>query len=210
MLKELSTQEIIRYVLYAGIILLVLFSVYTAHTKNTAHYAEKKIIAFGDSLVYGIGSHDNNDFPSQVSRKIHMPIENMGIPGETTALALLRLQEVIDKKPNIVIILFGGNDALQSVNEEETFTNLKTMITKIQDNGGDVLLLGIRGRGILTDPYQTRFKILARDMKVPLVPNVLDGLFGNNLYMYDAVHPNNVGYGKIADKVYEKLVTSFW
>lgn len=210
MLKELSAQEIIRYVLYAGTILLVLFSIYTAHTKNTATLTHKKIIAFGDSLVYGIGSQDSNDFPSQVSRKIHMPIENMGIPGETTALALLRIQEVIDKKPDIVIILLGGNDALQSVNEEETFSNLKTMITKIQEGGGEVLLLGIRGRGILTDPYETPFKILARDMKVPLVPNVLDGLFGNNLYMYDAVHPNNVGYGKIADRVYEALMIHFW
>ena len=210
MFRELSTQEIVRYLFYICLGCIIIFSVYSAYVKNSTPYREKKIIAFGDSLVYGIGSQDSNDFPSQVSRKLAMSIENMGIPGETTALALLRLQEVLDKKPDIVIVLLGGNDALQSVNEEETFANLKTIITKIKENGGDVLLLGIRGRGILTDPYQTRFKILAREMKVPLVPNVLDGLFGNNLYMYDAVHPNNVGYGKIADKVYEKLVTSFW
>lgn len=59
--------------------------------------------------------------------------------------------------------------------------------------------------GILADGYETSFENLANEMHVVYVEDVLDGIFGNTALMADGVHPNEKGYGLIAEKVYEEV-----
>lgn len=37
------------------------------------------------------------------------------------------------------------------------------------------------------------------------MPDILDGLLGDRQYMSDEVHPNDLGYQKIADKIYKEI-----
>ncbi len=188
----------------AAIAIIVLFiprnSVFNAPPKNDM------IIAFGDSLVRGVGSSPQNDFVSVLSRKLGKQIENRGVPGETTSDALKRLNDIVQRDPGTVIILLGGNDTLQKVPRTETFKNLRTIVERLQSSGSMVVLLGVRG-GIFTDPFEGDFKILARERHLIYVPDVLDGLFGNSQFMSDAVHPNDLGYARIADRVYSSIHT---
>lgn len=158
------------------------------------------IVAFGDSLVYGTGASRGNDLISLLSRATGRPIENMGVPGDTTAQALSRLDTVLEKNPRVVIILLGGNDYLRGVPAEQTFANLARIITAIQDAGSAVLLLGVRG-GIFTDSYAGQFETLAQTYRTGFVPDVLSGLLGKSAFMSDAVHPNDAGYQEIANRV---------
>ncbi len=163
------------------------------------------IIAFGDSLIRGTGSTLGNDFISLLSKKLNKNIINEGIPGETTSDALNRVDEIINKDPGTVILLFGGNDFLRNRPQTETFSNLRLLIKKLQDNGSMVILLGIRG-GLLVDKFSSDFEKLADETGVIFIPNVLDGLIGKPKYMSsDNIHPNNEGYAKIADKVYKVI-----
>lgn len=163
------------------------------------------IIAFGDSLIRGTGSTLGNDFITLLSVKLNKQIINEGIPGETTSDGLNRVDEIINKDPGTVILLFGGNDYLRNRPQVETFNNLKLIIDKLQDNGTMVVLLGIRG-GLLVDKFSSDFEKLAEQTGVIYVPNVLDGLIGKpKLMSSDNIHPNNEGYAKIADKVYKKI-----
>src|SRR5687767_9283231 len=73
------------------------------------------IVAYGDSLIEGIGATKGNDFVSLLSEKIHKPIINEGKSGETSAQGLVRIDTVLKHEPDMVIILFGGNDALHRV-----------------------------------------------------------------------------------------------
>ncbi len=164
------------------------------HSKNT------NIVAFGDSLTYGVGSTTGNDFISILSKRINQPIINLGVSGDTTSKALERIDKVTSLNPKLVIVLLGGNDYLQKVSPEKTFNNLSKIIDQIHATGSAVLLLGIRG-GLLRDIYASNFKELAKEKKVGFVPNVLDGLIGNSTLMSDAVHPNDQGYLLIAQKV---------
>lgn len=158
------------------------------------------IVAFGDSLIYGVGSTRGNDLVSRLSAGIGVPIENMGVSGNTTAQGLARLEEVLAKEPSVVILLLGGNDYLQRVPRETTFAQLGTIIERLQEKGTVVVLLGVRG-GILRDSFSDEFEKLADSYGTAFVPNVLDGILGNTALMFDEIHPNDAGYARIAEKV---------
>ena len=112
---------------------------------------------------------------------------------------------MLDQKPDIVIILLGGNDYLRRVPDTQTFDNLLMIIRQVQSGGAVVLLLGVRG-GLLTDHWDTNFEMLAKATGSAYVPNVLDGIFGDPKLMSDQIHPNDRGYEKIADKVAPALL----
>jgi lysophospholipase L1-like esterase len=63
------------------------------------------------------------------------------------------------------------------------------------------VLLGVRG-GLLRDNYESDYQKLAEETGSAYVPNVLDGLLGEDAYMDDVIHPNEVGYRIIAEKVH--------
>ncbi|MDE5030033.1 GDSL-type esterase/lipase family protein, partial [Francisella tularensis subsp. holarctica] len=71
------------------------------------------------------------------------PVINMGISGETTQQALLRINKVISKKPKIVLITLGGNDLKKKIPEGEAFDNLKQIVNILQANGALVVFGGI-------------------------------------------------------------------
>jgi len=160
------------------------------------------IIAFGDSLVQGIGSSDDQkNFVSILSQKIGRPIINLGVSGDTTADGLARLSELDKYRPKIVLVLLGGNDYLKKVSSTNTFENLSKIIKNIQSRGAVVILLGVRG-GLFSDKFESEFEKLKDEYGTAYVPNVLEGLLMNDKYMSDAIHPNDAGYKIIADKIY--------
>jgi len=191
----------------AVLILLAVFFIFKgSNNRDVANYPPKEgpIIALGDSLVAGTGATEGNDFVSILSKKIGEPIENLGVPGNTTADALLRVDGAVQKSPRIVILLLGGNDFLRKVPRDNTFTNLKNIIAKFQNNGAIVILLGVR-TGLIFDGSAANFEDLARNTGSAYVPDVLDGLFGYPKYMSDEIHPNDAGYAIVAGKVYPVL-----
>ncbi|MFZ2522706.1 MAG: GDSL-type esterase/lipase family protein [Minisyncoccia bacterium] len=159
------------------------------------------IIAFGDSLVSGVGSSRDGGFVDLLSQKIGREIINLGVPGNTTEDGLKRLSQLDKYKPKVVIILLGGNDHLRKVPIDTTFENLETLVRGIQDRGAVVLLLGVKGN-LFGDKFKSRFEDLSEKYGTAYVPDVLSGLFGNPKYMSDAIHPNDLGYTKITDKIY--------
>lgn len=158
------------------------------------------IIAFGDSLVAGVGVKEGKDFVSVLSESIGKPIENMGVPGDTITSGRARIATLLDRNPSIVILLLGGNDFLQRTSRDSAFENLEAIITQLQDEGTLVVLLGIRG-GVLRDNYADQFNDLAARRSVVYVPNVLDGILGDPALMSDQIHPNEAGYARIAARV---------
>ena len=158
------------------------------------------IVAFGDSLIYGVGATQGHDVISLLSQKIGQPIINKGVSGNTTADGLARIDLVLADNPKIVILRLGGNDYLRKVPLGTTFANLGTIIEKIHAHGSAVLLLGVRG-GLLRDTYGSHFEELAEKYQTGFVPNVLDDLIGTPELMADTIHPNDKGYIKMADKI---------
>lgn len=197
-------QKIILFVI-AIFLLGVGFFFFKPEQKITNYPSSgDSVVAFGDSLIEGVGATSGNDFVSQLSKKIGEPIINLGISGNTTAQGLARVDRIAEYKPKVVLVLLGGNDYLQKVPRKETFRNLEMIISNIQATGAVVVLLGIQG-GVLDDPYEGEFEALARKKGTLYVSNMLEGLVGNSRYMSDAIHPNDVGYLKMVERVYPEV-----
>ncbi len=198
----------LRQIIIAILTVVISISIYFfLKSPSIINYPPKNqtIVAYGDSLVQGLGSTEDSDFVSLLSRKIKRNIINLGISGNTTAQGLERIDEVVSNNPGTVIVLLGGNDYLRKIPQEETFSNLRKIITTLQSKGIMVVLLGVRG-GLLVDKFNSDFKSLADETGVIFIPNVLDGLIGDSRYMSsDGIHPNDLGYQKIAEKVYDGM-----
>ena len=193
-----------RYVLAAAAVSIAAVAVYLFffNTAPIANYpsAGTDIVAFGDSLVAGTGSSDGHDFVSLLSGAIGQPIVNLGVPGDTTADGLARINGLDAYKPKVVLLLLGGNDYLKRIPQEQTFANLAAIIKDIQSRGAIVLLLGVRG-GLFGDHFSSGFEDLRDTYHTAYVSNVLDGLLGDKQYMSDQVHPNDAGYRLIAERI---------
>lgn len=192
-------------VIIASIFVRLSFSSY--EIKNYPTQSNGPIVAYGDSLIEGVGASKTGGFVALLSEKIDEDIVNLGVSGDTTRDGVERINDVLEQNPRLVFVLLGGNDFIKKIAKEETFSNLRTIVGTIQAEGAVVVLLGVRG-GIVRDGYDSNFKDLARETGSVYVPNVLGGVFGNPELMSDVIHPNQAGYQFIADKVYvetEKL-----
>jgi acyl-CoA thioesterase I len=200
-------MKVIKIILASAVIGTVGFLTWNYFSQSDVVVTQKPIttiVAYGDSLVKGVGSTEGNDFVSKVSEKMGKPIINLGVPGETTLQGLARIDTVFEQNPDMVILLLGGNDVLQRIDSATTFANIRSIIMQLQEKGIVVVLLGIQG-GAIGDPYKKEFEKLAKEFKLTYVSNVLDGLFANRTYMADSVHPNDAGYAKIAERVYAAI-----
>jgi acyl-CoA thioesterase I len=161
-------------------------------------------IAFGDSLTAGYGAAPGNDYPTVLAKTLGVTIENAGRNGETSKDGLNRVDSIANRKPRVVLLCFGGNDALQQFPRDETFTNLRAIIDRLHEQGTFVVLIGIRS-ATLRDKNASWFKDLAREKHVLYVPDILDGVLTHPNLMSDEVHPNDNGYALIADRIAQVL-----
>ncbi len=193
------------YLITIGVIGLIVGLVFL--TKNTQLEPQPlrrgPIIAIGDSLVYGYGATPGNDFVSILSREINQPITNLGIVRETTFDIRARLdQDVVAKAPALTIVLVGGNDFLRRIPKTETLENIEAIVVALKQSGSEVLLLGVN-----TMVYSKDYQKIALRHGAQFVPGVLDGIIGVPELMSDAVHPNDAGYAKVAEKITPVLQT---
>lgn len=203
----MSKRNAAIFTTFLVIALVSLYFVFNSEKKITNYPSGgRDIIAFGDSLVEGVGaSSADHNFVSLLSEKIGRPIINLGVSGNTTEDGVNRLSDLNGYNPKVVLILLGGNDRLKRVPLETTVSNLEKIIENIQARGAVVVLLGVRGN-LLSDRFDSTFEELHNKYDTAYVPDVLDGIFGNAKLMTDSLHPNDLGYQMIADKIYPVLL----
>jgi len=158
------------------------------------------VVAFGDSLVEGVGSEAGGGFVRMLSEDLNTPIVNLGRSGDATADALARISRVTERKPAVTILLLGGNDFLHGVPLETTVRNLEQIIEEIHDSGSAIILVGVESR-LPGNNHGEIFENLAEKYKTAYVPNILENIFGVREYMADSLHPNDKGYRVIAERI---------
>ncbi len=196
---------IVGGILLLGVGIAVAYLLLSKETiKNVPLASSGPILFFGDSLVEGVGATAGHNLPSILSRLVGEPVLNYGVSGDTTKLALARLSAARSEKPKLVLVLLGGNDFLQKVPREEIFDRLEKIILGFQGDGAAVVLIGVRS-GLIGGGADKEYETLAEKTKSLYIEDALKGVFGNVSLMSDAIHPNDRGYEKIAERIVEEI-----
>lgn len=169
------------------------------------------VVFLGDSLTAGLGLGEEQAYPARVGAKLaaqgrKIKVVNAGVSGDTTAGGLARLDWLLRQHPDILVVGLGGNDGMRGLPLAETEKNLRDIIRRSQAAGVRVLLLGMQIPPNYGPDYVDGFKAMypriAKEMNVPLVPFLLEGVGGvANLNQDDGIHPTAEGQEKVADNV---------
>jgi acyl-CoA thioesterase-1 len=179
---------------------------------------EHTLLVFGDSISAGYGLADvAQGWVALLQTKLEQAgygyrVVNASVSGETTAGGLARLPRALAlHHPQIVVLELGGNDGLRALPIEPMRANLEKMIQLSRAAGAEVLLLGIRIPPNYGPEYTERFRAtypeLGRELKVPVVPFLLDGIaLTPDLMQADGIHPNESGQPRLLANVWPALL----
>lgn len=168
-----------------------------------------RIVGFGDSLMAGYQLDPGQSFPEKLeaalkTRGHDVVITNAGVSGDTTSGGLSRLDWSIPDDAGLVILELGANDMLRGISPEVTEKNLIAMITRLQERGIAVILVGMVAAPNLGSDYAESFDPiyprLAETYDLPLYPFFLDGVVAEaSLLLSDGMHPNPAGVDRMVE-----------
>jgi acyl-CoA thioesterase-1 len=167
----------------------------------TATQANSMILVLGDSLSAEYGLTRGSGWVKMLEEQLQKQgspwiVFNASISGETSSGALTRLPSLLQqKKPGIVLLELGANDALRGLSIDETEKNLRKMIQLSKQTGAKVLLFGIQIPPNYGQEYTKKFTgvyaKLAKQENIELLPFFMQGLAAQrDLFQADNIHPN--------------------
>lgn len=172
----------------------------------TPLYANDTIVAFGDSLTYGTGADAGKSYPDNLQAKLNLNVVNAGVPGDTTADGVRRINDVLDEhQPQLVILCLGGNDFLRKRSKREVVDNLTTIIERVRASNAEVMLVAVPELGLFLSDADL-YRDIADQLHTPLLEDVLSDLLSDNSLKSDAIHLNNQGYALFADEIHQFLI----
>lgn len=182
-----------------GFIKLALFCLFMPIV--TLAQANLTILVMGDSLSAEYGLSRGTGWVTLLEDQLQKQaspwtIFNASISGETSSGGLTRLPALLkQKKPGIVFLELGANDALRGLSIDQTEKNLRKMIQMSKQSGAKVLLFGIQIPPNYGQDYINRFKAmypkLANQEGIELLPFFLKDVASQKEYFQaDNIHPN--------------------
>ena len=185
-----------------------------AHAEDKQNGRQIVVVAFGDSLTNGYRLPAKDGFAPQLQEQLQMTglnatVINAGNDGDTSADGLNRTDWMLEDKPAIVVVEFGGNDMLRGLPVARMRDNLDAIVGKIKASGAKVLLAGMYALGNSGAKYREEFEKayaeVAEKHNVLLYPFFLQGAATKAgykpKYQLDPIHPNAEGVKIIAKNI---------
>ncbi len=178
--------------------------------------ATANVLILGDSLTYGTGAAEGEDYANLLASSTGWNVMNAGVPGNTSLQGLERLPEYLaahasgQQKIDLLLIALGGNDFLRHVPQSQIVENLKAMLMQAKVHGIQTALIAIpelspvgAAFGTLSDhPLYAR---LAEETNTPLLSGIFTEALAKNSLKADPIHPNADGYQVVAARLQQGL-----
>jgi acyl-CoA thioesterase-1 len=183
---------------------------------DSADGETKTIVVLGNSLAAGYGLDPNEAYPAVLQKKIkeagwNFAVVNAGVSGDTTAGGLRRIEWVLKRKLDVLVLELGGNDGLRGTAIQTIKTNLEAIIKRVKQQYPDaqIVLAGMRmpsNMGAYAEQFNKVFAQVARENQTALVPFLLEGVGGNrDLNLDDMIHPTAEGHKILAENIWKIL-----
>lgn len=195
-------------------LLLLLFS----FQAQAADAERKNLLIVGDSLSAAYGIDSDAAWVELLKDRLEQEtpgtwnVANASISGETTDGGLRRLPDLLDKhNPAIVVIELGGNDGLRGFPPDVIRNNLAKMIHLSQQQGAEVLLVGIEIPPNYGPRYTTAFadaySSLAEEYNLAFLPFFLADVYdGEAMMQTDGIHPTAKAQPQLLDNIWSELL----
>jgi acyl-CoA thioesterase-1 len=191
---------------------LQILSISMALFSGGAEAAQKRVLAFGDSLTAGLGLPAGDSLPAQLKKRLQadgydVDVVNAGVSGDTTATGLARLDYTLsDGHVDVAILELGANDMLRGSSPKGARANLSKMIESFQSKGVTVILAAMVSSNNWGQAYRQEFDSIYPDLAakygVTMVPFFMEGVWGEpKLLLGDGLHPNPSGVAKVVTKI---------
>src|SRR5258705_4872507 len=172
----------------------------------------KNVVVLGDSLAAGYGLDPALAFPAVLQTKVDeagwkFRVINVGVNGDTSAGGLRRLDWLLKRKIDILILELGGNDGLRGLSAAALKKNLEAIIERTREKypGVQIVLAGMKmplNLGDYAVEFSRVFPEVAKEKNVALVPFLLEGVGGSpDLNLPDRIHPTAEGQKILADNI---------
>ncbi|MGB0578293.1 MAG: arylesterase [Limisphaerales bacterium] len=175
------------------------------------------ILILGDSIGAGYGVPEEASFAARLQRqldaeKLPFKIVNASVSGDTTASGSRRINWVLKRKVDVLLIELGGNDGLRGITPTITRKNLEGIIDRARKKYPNIkiLLAGMQMPANMgkdyTEKYRQMFPAIAKEKKVALIPFLLEGVGAQpEMNLPDLIHPNAKGHERVAKNVWKVL-----
>lgn len=162
---------------------------------------ESVVLAFGDSLTSGEGADEEQSYPAVLAHLLGCEVVNGGVAGEITQQGVARLPEMLlDHRPQMVIICFGGNDMLRKLDDEVITRNLREMIRAAHQAKADVILIGVPRPGLLLRA-PSFYQEVAEEFGLVYEDKIVAKILSRPTLKSDLIHPNAKGYRRLAERL---------
>jgi acyl-CoA thioesterase-1 len=181
------------------------------------HGTAKAILFFGDSLTAGYGLDPSQAFPALIQEKINtrgwnFRVINAGLSGETTAGGLRRIDWVLQRPVDVLVLELGANDGLRGLAVDQAKQNLQAIIDRTRKKYPrvKVVLAGMQVPSNLGRDYTSHFRAIFSELATAndaaLIPFLLEGVGGvPELNLPDGIHPTPDGHKVVAENVWKTL-----
>ena len=219
-------EKNIQYgILLAGVLLLVGCSNNSAQKSDSAAVSAPeptadpalRIVFLGDSISAAYGLPEEEGFVFLIRQKldslgVDAQVVNAGVSGDTSSGGLSRVEWVLGKTTDVLVLELGGNDALRGIDLDVTKRNLSAIMDKSHALNPDIhiILAGMQVPPNLGADYTRQFReifpSLAREYDTELVPFLLEDVaLVPGRMQDDGIHPTAAGHRVMAETMWDVL-----
>jgi len=189
----------------------------TGIDSTTAATPKKAILFLGNSLTAGYGLDPELAYPALIQQKIdslkwNFESINAGLSGETSSGGLRRINWLLKREIDVLVLALGANDGLRGIPTDLTRKNLQEIIdrTRAKYPRVKVIIAGMEVPPNMGPEYAREFRAifpdLAKKNNAALIPFLLEGVGGiPSLNQADGIHPTADGQKIVAENVWEVL-----
>jgi lysophospholipase L1-like esterase len=193
-----------------------------------------RLVAFGDSMTEGVTSLAplpwllvaTQPYPARLQGRLlaryttqAVSVVNEGKAGEWAVDGVNRLAGVLgSRRPELVILMEGVNDLNNGATLSATANAMEDMVRMCVYQGAAVMLAGLPPQRVggpkawsaaLVPRYNERLRAVAAAKGAEFVD--IAAAFGGDLSLIsaDGLHPNDAGYERIAQTLYDRVVALY-